>query len=158
MSPLFFSKNVRRSNVHSFVLGCLVFSGDCILQTAFKLTDTVFLILDLTLAPWIFPPRPVSASPSSIQGLKVEKTKKCNISSKIDQFDRLTSQKYVGKSEKSKKLIYSVKIDHYNLPPIVWEVENSKNTNIFIKSKILTAQQEVNSRKVLKNQYIQWNW
>ena len=120
MSPIIFKKNVRRSNVHSFVLACLVFSGYCILQTAFKLTDTVFLILDLTLAPWIFPSGQFLASPSSLQGPKVEKTKKCNIFSKIDQFDLPTIGRKV---EKSKKCNIFSKIDHFDLPPTGRKVE-----------------------------------
>ena len=56
----------------------------------------------LTLAPWIPPPspRPVSASPSPLQGRKVEKSKKSNISSKIDQFDLPARGRKVEKSKK----------------------------------------------------------
>ena len=47
-----------------------------------------------------FSPRPVSASPSPLQGRKVEKSKKSNISSKIDQFDLPARGRKVEKSKK----------------------------------------------------------
>ena len=101
---LYLKKYVRRSNVHSFVLACLVFSGDCILQTAFKLTDTVFLILDLTLAPWIFPPGQFRPPPPPS---KVEKSKSRKNPIYPVKSISLTSQQEVEKSKSRKNSIYS---------------------------------------------------
>ena len=61
-----------------------------------------------------FPPRPVSASTSPLQGRKVEKSKKIDISSKIEQCDLPARGR---KDEKSKKLNIFSKFDHFDIPP-----------------------------------------